>query len=114
MTEHPMRIQRRRTKGYRMPPNTVSVSRPGQWGNQFNSGDRSMDVEWYTAWAYDEDQRGFRNTASLVLGGRNLACWCPLCERHKDGKPLDEHCPDCTPCHADVLLEIANKEQHDG
>jgi len=31
---------------------------------------------------------GFRDT----LGGKNLACWCPL----------------DAPCHADVLLQIAN------
>lgn len=29
------------------------------------------------------------------LRGKNLACWCPL-----DGKP----------CHADVLLELANRD----
>jgi hypothetical protein len=32
------------------------------------------------------------------LGGKDLACWCPL--RDKSGNPI--------PCHADVLLEIAN------
>lgn len=31
----------------------------------------------------------------LVLGGRDLVCWCP---------------PDC-PCHADVLLELANQDR---
>lgn len=34
----------------------------------------------------------FRKTVKLELRGKDLACWCPL-----DG-----------PCHADVLLEIAN------
>ena len=29
----PVRIQRRRTKGWRMPENTVSVTRPGALGN---------------------------------------------------------------------------------
>ncbi|MDB5409274.1 MAG: hypothetical protein JWL84_4186, partial [Rhodospirillales bacterium] len=29
---------------------------------------------------------------------KNLACWCPLVG--KDGKPV--------PCHADVLIELAN------
>jgi hypothetical protein len=29
------RIQRKRHKGWRMPPNTVSVTRPGKWGNPF-------------------------------------------------------------------------------
>lgn len=45
-----------------------------------------------------------------ALRGRDLACWCRLCDRHADGLPLGETCPDCAPCHADVLLEIANGE----
>jgi Zn finger protein HypA/HybF involved in hydrogenase expression len=46
----------------------------------------------------------------LTLRGKNLACWCRLCAKHAaTGKPLDEPCPDCAPCHADVLLEFANK-----
>jgi len=31
----PVRIQRKRTKGWRMPENTISVCRPGKWGNPF-------------------------------------------------------------------------------
>ena len=38
MTETPKRIQRRRTKGWRMPPNTVYVGRPSKWGNPFKVG----------------------------------------------------------------------------
>jgi len=34
----PVRIQRRRVKGWRMPENTVSVTRPGRWGNPFVAG----------------------------------------------------------------------------
>ncbi len=29
----PKRIQRKRSKGWRMPPNTVYVGRPTKWGN---------------------------------------------------------------------------------
>lgn len=28
-----MRVQRKRTKGYKLPKNTVCVSRPNKWGN---------------------------------------------------------------------------------
>jgi len=42
------------------------------------------------------------------LAGKDLACWCRLCDRHRDGKPLDENCPDCAPCHVDPLGKIAN------
>lgn len=41
------------------------------------------------------------------LRSKNLACFCRLCPNHAaTGKPLDEHCPDCAPCHVDVLGEI--------
>lgn len=46
--------------------------------------------------------------AMLHLRGRNLACWCRLCPAHVDGKPLGTACDACAPCHADVLLELAN------
>jgi hypothetical protein len=32
----PVRVQRKRTKGWKMPPNTVSVTRPRKWGNPFD------------------------------------------------------------------------------
>ena len=35
----PRRIQRKRTRGWRMPPNTVYVGRPSKWGNIFHVGD---------------------------------------------------------------------------
>ena len=33
MKATPQRIQRRRTKGYKLPENSISVTRPGKWGN---------------------------------------------------------------------------------
>jgi len=36
-----------------------------------------------------------RKAIRAELRGKNLACWCPIGE----------------PCHADVLLEIANKAE---
>jgi hypothetical protein len=35
----PIRVQRKRTKGYRLPPNTISVCRPGRFGNPFRLTD---------------------------------------------------------------------------
>ena len=85
----PVRIQRKRSRGWRMPPNTVSVCRPGKWGNPFtfsNSGDMHPA------------QRFACEVAPLLdvtpLRGKNLACYCK---------------PDAQ-CHADVLLELANVE----
>lgn len=94
----PDRIQLRRTKGWRMPPNTVSVARPTKWGNPFWVTSRhpielEASVEYYRNWLNEPIQADLRNALS-ELRGKNLACWCPL-----DGKP----------CHADVLLELANR-----
>ena len=118
----PIRIQRQRTKGWRMPANTVYVGRPTKWGNPFiastdpdarygrgisaeiavNCFRRCLDKEglWSSIpvhqwpqgkipaeWVTVEDVR-------LELRGKNLACWCRLDQ----------------PCHADVLLEIANAD----
>jgi hypothetical protein len=117
----PVRIQRKRTNGWRMPPNTVSVTRPGKWGNPF--GDLALFVEvgnGYIAklrgkslFAADAFRMWLKGDLILSpevdrlrpkrqwilehvheLTGRDLACWC------KEGMP----------CHADVLLELANAE----
>lgn len=101
----PRRIQRKRTKGWRMPPNTVSVTRPGKWGNPYYVGmfrkyNHADAVADYRRWL--EGDYGARVWAGppptteairQVLRGKNLACFCPL----------------SSPCHADVLLEIANR-----
>lgn len=114
----PQRIQRKRTKGWRMPENTVNVTRPGLWGNPFVCDDPAVAVEAYRRhcqggtqtfemgpgklrfadnahpntlhWAWPEWAR--ENLATLR--GKNLACFCPLDK----------------PCHADVLLELANRD----
>jgi len=82
------RIQKRRTKGWRMPPNTVSVTRPGKWGNPFTA-ENSGGIDPVLRFACE--------VAPLLnvqeLRGKNLACFCRL-DR---------------PCHADVLLELANR-----
>ncbi len=56
------RIQRQRTKGWRMPPNTVYVGRPSQWGNPFAwSGERSP---WMAlAFGENADEAGRRKAA---------------------------------------------------
>ena len=107
----PKRIQRRRTKGWKCPPNTVYVGRPSQWGNEFKVGGfvtRQIAVERYAlhlksyfGWVESELKRAFhplpvRSTEFEAwlkpLRGKDLACWCPLDQI----------------CHADLLLEIAN------
>ena len=103
----PVRIQRRRSKGWRMPEGAVYVGRPSMWGN-WAIAPSEYAVDWFRKWLaggivtgpYMQRRRA-RILAELhTLRGRDLACWCPL-DR---------------PCHADVLLELANKSEppHDG
>lgn len=106
----PVRIQRKRTKGWRMPPNTVCVTRPSKWGNPFvllsEEGwpliegpgvcEGVPDDDWDVARQRVVDLFRERCVDKLPdlksLRGKNLACWCQIDQ----------------PCHADVLLEIAN------
>ncbi len=83
-----------------MPPNTVTVARPGPWGNPYRVGDPGPDGRPIAS--RDEAVALYRRHVHAPpaghaydeLRGKNLACWCPL-----DG-----------PCHADVLLERANAD----
>ena len=88
----PERIQLKRKKGWRLPANTVVVSRPSRWGNPFRVGEYSAEkaVALYRASLAGETLK----RAQAQLRGKSLACWC------KPGRP----------CHADVLIELANKE----
>lgn len=102
----PERIQLSRTKGWRKPAGAVVVSRPSKWGNPFAIGrdlsfpfsemfgpvvrDRAHAVEIFREYA--RIRVGYADLARRELADCDLACWCPIGE----------------PCHADVLLELAN------
>lgn len=97
MDEDVGRVQLRRTKGWRMPPNTVSVARPTKWGNPFSKGDATIPtakdaVHRFRRWIVDRMVVGPIPPDPAELRGKNLACWCARNQ----------------PCHADVLLELAN------
>jgi hypothetical protein len=108
-----------------MPENTVYVGRPSKWGNPltikaYREYEAEFGIErWADAEVRAELTAAFRSLvkhgpdsgywtpgnfqAVLTictgldageLRGKNLACWCPLDQ----------------PCHADVLLELANDE----
>ena len=81
-----------------MPANTVYVGRPTVWGNPFVVGSdligggkltATKAVALYRQYAGEAFNRG---DLRACLRGKNLACWCALGQ----------------PCHADVLLEMAN------
>jgi hypothetical protein len=109
----PRRVQRRRVKGWRMPENAVYVGRPSKWGNQFKVGDwvrldptllpvqitPTVAVVLFAAKCdevltlpAESAQRLHLERYLKEIRGHDLACWCAL----------------DAPCHADVLLEIAN------
>lgn len=128
----PVRIQRRRTAGWRMPAGAVYVGRPTKWGNPFGAGMfqhvrmvsvrvrpndltnaygdmvfRDMPISLETAlslyrdclqlvdpvWSAPQPLDVTVDDVRRELAGRDLACWCPLDQ----------------PCHAEVLLELANQ-----
>jgi len=117
MADAPHRIRLSRAKGWRMPANTVKVTRPSRWGNPFAKAAaiesdyateetwREFVVECFRDWIgptqsgrdwWQGDESDRRKSAIIdglpLLRGKNLACWCALDQ----------------PCHADVLLELAN------
>ncbi|RSN12834.1 hypothetical protein DMB42_11695 [Nonomuraea sp. WAC 01424] len=125
-TREPKRIQRRRTKGFRLPEGAVCVDRSTRWGNPIritperserdgrrmyrvhgspmdhHGGPSYIDIEtarYFAAKFFKWDLLNGRygnaypslEEIRRELAGKDLACWCP------EG-----------PCHADVLLEIAD------
>lgn len=116
----PYRIQRQRTKGCRTPENTIYVGQGTKWRNPWkvtpHEDGRATVTDPISCTAFESvpaatahatgsfrwqllnhpNVLGFTETeARAELAGKNLACSCPLDQ----------------PCHADVLLEIANREE---
>jgi hypothetical protein len=106
------RIQRKRTKGLEAPPDAIYVGRCCglPWGNPWKAEDAveagfkdgpQMAVYAFRQWmsgdnsfkraGIDPDRDWILSNVSQ-LRGKNLMCWCALDK----------------PCHADVLMELAN------
>lgn len=111
----PVRLQLSRKKGFDLQAlsratnglECVVVTRPGKWGNPYRVGEELAGDPFVDD---DYPARHFRSAEEAVecyrdmlphrkdldvgeLRGKNLACWC------KPGEP----------CHANVLLEMANR-----
>lgn len=127
----PKRVQMSRRRPWRADhPDAVIVARPSKWGNPWRVQARRyahlsrLPVGWDVVCVhgnnlpmihatfqskvdavghavqrfrehFEDEDTGAGYLARLELAGRDLACWCPLDQ----------------PCHADVLLEIANRER---
>lgn len=85
-----------------MPVEAIYVGRPTKWGNPCRVlAPRDDSGMWAWKAAVRIYKRMLRSGELPVstkdvkaeLRGKDLACWCPLNQ----------------PCHADILLEIANR-----
>lgn len=112
MSSAPQRVHQQRTKGWRMPAGCKSVARPHKYGNPYTVAEMAehypdagtlelhrmcvSDFEGLVEGKWDrmEDTPEYPSIDEIKrdLRGWNLACFCP---------------PEF-PCHADVLLKVAN------
>ena len=100
----PLRLQQQRIGGWSTPSDAIRVGRGTRWGNPWRSGDwiampghqgsvkvtAALAVELYAAYVTD---RGLLDEVAEVLAGRDLVCWCKIGQ----------------PCHAEWLIEVANR-----
>lgn len=82
-----------------VPKDAVYVGRPTKWGNPYVinvDGTREEVIAKYKKWLEEEALADFAAYGQVAvrteLQGKDLVCWCS---------------PEA--CHADVLLELANK-----
>ncbi|GAB2959117.1 DUF4326 domain-containing protein [Hymenobacter coalescens] len=122
----PIRIQRKRIKGFKMPANTTSVTRPGKWGNPFTVA--SLIAEAKEQWlkfgqsnphlilnaaqeqAVNLFRAGIEGKIDNDLTPAEYAQfeWMRANLHQLRGKNLACFCSTGSCCHADVLLEFAN------
>ena len=94
----PQRIRLRRQRDWRKPAGAIVVARPSKWGNPFVIGPERSRADAVAAYERALVRGELDISIEDVrreLPGRDLACWCP------------EH----EPCHADVLLRVANDDE---
>lgn len=99
----PQRIQLKRTKGWRMPAGAVKVDRSTKWGNPAVVGKpfegEVVEDATHACTIFRDgiecECEPFPKLEDIQreLKGHDLACWCGV----------------GAPCHADILLELANQ-----
>ena len=92
-----------------VPKDAVLVDRTTKWGNPFRIGKDAAGIYWsrddviqlHKSWFQGFEKSDFEwhglQDDLHELRGKDLVCWCA---------PL--------PCHADTLMELANKEETNG
>jgi len=121
----PIRIQRKRTKGYKQPPDTIYVGRPTKWGNPIMlDGDwifidasyrRKILSPWvfYTVGDIDDVIYLFEKLLDgTQFMNKDLQYWSDhfkkLDVKELKGANLSCWCKLTDKCHADILLKLAN------
>ena len=128
MTDTWKRIQRKRTKGWRMPPGAIYVGRPTKWGNPFYLRGTTIwfrgvseEVFWADRPTIKEARRSAAESFRNWIDGRYPGLIVLDAERERIFASIEElaghdlacWCPltdaqgNPVPCHADVLLSFA-------
>lgn len=130
-----LRVQRKRTKGFKMPDNTVYVGRGSRWGNPFklfgdmimvDAGHRRKILSKWVCYGNQNpkyDGGGFvaedvvklfrdllmdLNSHEVEPEVREKFKWMRDRIRDLEGKRLACWCKEENCCHADALIELAN------
>lgn len=125
----PARVQRKRTKGWRMPENTIYVGRPTKYGNPLKLIgdtiyiDASYRRKVFDKWVISREYSDIDDLMHLFwLIARGTLCadpdlehWAKIYRENNfltelKGKNLACFCNLGKQCHADVLIELANEK----
>jgi hypothetical protein len=118
----PVRLQLRRTAGYRMPAGAKHCARPSRWGNPFpvDMLGRDLAIEMFEDLVngiFSPGKLAHLTDAQFATIKRSVEAW----QRRIGGHPLELaraelrgcdlacHCGLSDRCHVDVLLRVANR-----
>ena len=121
------RVQRKRTKGWKMPPNTKYVGRSTRWGNPFRVvKDDFPDHDAWNVKCESNDVQGFiltricrhysyRNKTEAINDAiRCYLAWLFATELYTELNKLRNYdglacwCDSNEPCHVDLLIDLLN------
>lgn len=121
------RVQLRRVKGWRMPPNTIGVARPSALGNPYVVGTEAevhlndvhglgcievVEVTPDLAVALYRSLWEYRLFSPVMKGDLEDETWqrrhIDIMERAR-GKNVACYCALDAPCHGDVVLDLSNR-----